>query len=214
MRSFASFTLLLTPLFLLNSCGDLQTASLSNNSINSNEYKTNVIATNEISITLDKSLKKSQGLSIQSSNLVTSQSVEIVVTVPKFTTFNATSSLSFNVIEHTIIDASGNLILDISYNDLAATNLNNVFIRAKIKEGNGLVGQTQSGSIVPVTIKGSAITTTNLTTTVQTLKTWNAPFTQKLKESIQMNLTGDFTQSLAQQYKGTIVLEFVRTETP
>ncbi|HAR62822.1 MAG: hypothetical protein DKM50_06910 [Candidatus Margulisiibacteriota bacterium] len=172
----------------------------------------NIIATSKIKITLGD---KKSGVSAQSieTSLIASQSVEIEADVPSFMTFQANSSIFFNVTQLGLINADGTITLNVVYNDLISQDLQGVRVRAYMVESNGLHGQQVSGNIIPLDIQVvNGIPYQPLTTSSANMKVWNAPFMQAINEQVVLKLRGNFTYALKQQYKGTIMLEFVRDE--
>jgi len=172
----------------------------------------NIIATSKIKITLGD---KKSGVSAQSieTSLIASQSVEIEADVPSFMTFEANSSIFFNVTQLGLINADGTITLNVVYNDLISQDLQGVRVRAYMVEANGLHGQQVSGNIIPLDIQVvNGIPYQPLTTSSANMKVWNAPFMQAINEQVVLKLRGNFTYALKQQYKGTIMLEFVRDE--
>jgi len=170
----------------------------------------NIIATSKIKITLGD---KKSGVSAQSieTSLIASQSVEIEADVPSFMTFQANSSIFFNVTQLGLINADGTITLNVVYNDLISQDLQGVRVRAYMVEANGLHGQQVSGNIIPLDIQVvNGIPYQPLTTSSANMKVWNAPFMQAINEQVVLKLRGNFTYALKQQYKGTIMLEFVR----
>lgn len=147
-------------------------------------------------------------------NNLTSSSVQIVndvnLVVPPMTTFAVNNNLSFNVNKLALIEADGALNISLFYNQLTETNISRVYVRARFIDSSGLCGKTATQSLIPVDIKVTGGNYSPLNTTNLVLNEWTKPFSAAISSNIELKLRGNFAGALAQQYKGTIVLELVK----
>ncbi|HAR62568.1 MAG: hypothetical protein DKM50_13295 [Candidatus Margulisiibacteriota bacterium] len=146
--------------------------------------------------------------------LNTNQSVTIEPSVPGSMTFSAVSNIQFNVTSHGKIEAEGYITLNIAYADLDDPDLLRVRAKAKMLAGDGLIGQQNADSVIPLELESVAEYPYQELQHASciTLKSWNAPFKNSISQVITIKVKGDFTNATEQQYKGAIKLLFVRDQ--
>jgi hypothetical protein len=180
------------------------------------EIKETVVASTKLTI----SLTGNEGSGYQTSAIQTSriatQSVEIEANVQGFMTFDVNSTISFDVDQLAWIEANGYIQINVTYNKLMEDTLQNCRVRAYMVGADGLVGQINASNIIPLEVEVTAppmhTPYSPLTTTTKNIKQWDKPFNEAINEVILLKLKGDFRRALNQQFKGTIMLEFVRDD--
>ncbi|HAR62019.1 MAG TPA: hypothetical protein DCS13_00985 [Candidatus Margulisbacteria bacterium] len=174
-----------------------------------------VLATNKITLTIGDPKASLSPQAITAKCLIASQSVNIVADVPGFLTFQACSDIFFNVTQLSKIEADGSIKLKIIYNDLLSKDIESIKVKACMLDANGLIGQKEPQSIIPLEVKVvDEKPYQDLNTNCAELKNWKAPFTQGINKVLTLKLKGDFTNALKQQYKGTILLKLVKEKKP
>ncbi|PZM84960.1 MAG: hypothetical protein DKM50_00225 [Candidatus Margulisiibacteriota bacterium] len=204
-------------------CGQLtdqhteRVSALGDQILNQNGNNTNtgdndeVLATNKITLTIGDPKASLSPQAITAKCLIASQSVNIVADVPGFLTFQACSDIFFNVTQLSKIEADGSIKLKIIYNDLLSKDIESIKVKACMLDANGLIGQKEPQSIIPLEVKVvDEKPYQDLNTNCAELKNWKAPFTQGINKVLTLKLKGDFTNALKQQYKGTILLKLVK----
>ncbi|HAR62018.1 MAG TPA: hypothetical protein DCS13_00980 [Candidatus Margulisbacteria bacterium] len=199
----------------VSALGDQISNQNGNNSNTNNSDNEEVLATNKITLTIGDPKASLSPQSITTKCLIASQSVNIVADVPSFLTFQACSDIYFNVTQLGKIEADGSIKLKIIYNDLLSKDIESIKVKACMLDANGLIGQKEPQSIIPLEVKVvDEKPYQDLNTNCAELKNWNAPFTQGINKVLTLKLKGDFTHALKQQYKGTILLKLVKEKKP
>lgn len=203
-------------LLVISGCGmTSKTMTDSTPAVKNTAVSSKVIATNKLTISLGKSSGgvATAKLRMMDTSEEGSTQTDIVADVPPLTTFQAQSTLQFNVTQLGVIEADGSIALSVAYNDLIGTGLQKIRVVAYMTT-NGLVGQQVSSNTIPLQIEvvnGSGYA--DLSVVTSDLKAWlPESFGQAINDHLTLKLKGDFTHALNQQFKGTIVIALVRDD--
>jgi hypothetical protein len=171
-----------------------------------------VLASGKLNLNINNSSQISQ------QSLTALDSTDVIVTIGNLTNFEIYNSIKFNVSELDSVEASGKILLNMVYNDLAASN-SDYKLKVYLDGSEGFTGISNANTVLPIYAKMKSDSNyTRVTSEGFAVKNWPRPtngWQNPIDEVLEIKLSGDFKKALKQGYSAKLCIDFVEiTTTP